>query len=65
MVLYFPCDLVGLGKVCLAQLPLAMGINPWAPGWNILEWFQNITVSEMLKWFVLELFLNNIFIEQF
>ena len=20
---------------------IAMGINPGAPGWNILEWFQN------------------------
>ena len=21
--------------------PIAMGINPVAPGWNILEWLQN------------------------
>ena len=49
----------------IAFLTVAMGINPGAPDWNILEWFQNNTVSEMLKWFVLELFLNNIFMEQF
>ena len=22
-------------------IPIAMGINPVAPGWNILEWLQN------------------------
>ena len=22
-------------------ITIAMGVNPGAPGWNILEWFQN------------------------
>ena len=47
MELYFPCDLLGLGKcACLfafltMAITIAMGINAGAPGWNILEWFQN------------------------
>ena len=43
-------------------ITIAIGINPGAPGLNILEWFQK---SEMLKWFVLKLLLNKLFIEQF
>ena len=31
-------------------ITIAIGINPGAPGLNILKWFQK---SEMLKWFVL------------
>ena len=32
-------------------IAIALGINPGAPGWSILQWFQKI--SEILKWSVL------------